>query len=199
MKNERWSTLFPEDRAYLGQTNYKRFLAYQQLGVRPQDVEIVPLFRAQLSSLTRCISRDRGEGNTQSRATIGPFSYLEHSSDPDARKALAAYESVPASYRRLLPPEAFCLAAGVSPRRVLEMIAIVLVQNGGRLTDLRAAVAQKRVLGKTLERALQDEGWRERLTIHKATGAVPTWGWKGGDTAFAPDEAQAEESPNEEL
>jgi hypothetical protein len=103
---------------------------------------------------------------------------LEPSSEPDARKVLAAYESVPASYRRLLPAEAFCQAAGVSPKRVLEMIAIVLVQNGGRLTSVRAAVAQERVLSKTVDRALRDEGWRERLMIHKATGVVPTWGWK---------------------
>jgi hypothetical protein len=170
--------LTPEDREGLGQTNYKRFRAYQQLGVRPQDVEIVPLFRAQLMGLARCISRDRGKGNTPSGTTIGPFSCLEESSDPDARRVLAACKAVPQTYRRLLPPEAFCLAAGVSPRRVLEMIAIVLVQNGGRLTDIRAAVAQRRVLNKTAERALQDEGWRERLTIHKATGLVPTWGWK---------------------
>jgi hypothetical protein len=181
MKNESEIYLTAEDREALGQTNYKRFRAYQQLGVRPQDVEIVPLFRAQLSSLARCISRDRGKGNPQSGATIGPFSCLEQSSDPDARRVLAACEAVPQTYRRLLPPEAFCLAAGVSPRRVLEMLAVVLVQNGGRLTDIRAAVAQRRVLNKTAERALQDEGWRERLMIHKATGAVPTWGWKEFD------------------
>jgi hypothetical protein len=58
------------------------------------------------------------------------------------------------------------------------MIALVLLQNGGRLTSIRAAVEQGRVLGKTVERALQDDGWRERLMIHKATGFLPTWGWK---------------------
>jgi hypothetical protein len=179
MKNERWSTLFPEDRAYLGQVNYKRFLAYQRLGVRPQDVEIVPLFREQLKDLARCISRERHkEKDAQPGSPIGPFSYLEHSSDPDARKVLAAYMSVPASYRRLLPLEAFCVAAAVPPSRVLEIIATVVVKEGARITAVRAAVQQARVLDKTFERALQDDGWRERLTIHKATGAVPTWGWK---------------------
>src|SRR5215469_5967167 len=86
MKTERWSTLLPEDRAYLGQTNYKRFLAYQQLGVRPEDVEIVPLFRAQLMGLARCISRERHKGKaTEPSPSSGPFCYLEQSSDPDAR------------------------------------------------------------------------------------------------------------------
>jgi hypothetical protein len=171
--------LTPEDREGLGQTNYRRFLAFHRLGIRPQDVEIVPLFRAQLMGLARCISRERHKGKgAQPGSPIGPFSYLEHSSDPDARKVLAAYESVPASYRRLLPPEAFCKAAAVSPKRVLLMIAAVVVEEGGRLTAVRAAVHQARVLDKTFERALENEGWRERLTFHKATGAVPTWGWR---------------------
>jgi hypothetical protein len=182
MDNEHEIYLTPEDREGLGQLNYKRFLAYQRLGVRPQDVEIVPLFRAQLTSLARCISRERHKGKgKQPRPPAGPFSYLQPSLDPDAQKVLAAYESVPQSYRRLLPLESFCLAAGVPPRRVLEMIAVVLVQNGGRLTSVRAAIAQTRVMSKTVERALHDEGWRERLTVHKATGAVPTWGWKEFD------------------
>jgi len=174
--------LMPEDREDLGQTNYKRFLAYQQLGVRPQDVKIVPLFRAQLMGLARCISRERHKGKgTRPVSPVGPFSYLEHSNEPDARKVLAACESVPASYRQLLPPEAFCQAAAVPPKRVLLMIAIVIVEEGGRLTDVRAAMRQARVLDKTFEKALQDDGWRERLMIHKATGAVPTWGWKEFD------------------
>jgi len=174
--------LTPEDREGLGQTNYKRFLAFQHLGIRPQDVEIVPLFGVQLRDLARCISRERPKGKgTQPGSPIGPFSYLEHSSDPDARKVLAAYESVPQSYRRLLPLEAFCQAAAVSPKRVLQMIAAVVVEEGGRLTAVRAAVRQARVLDKTFEKALQDDGWRERLMVHKATGAVPTWGWKEFD------------------
>jgi hypothetical protein len=176
---EHESYLTPEDREGLGQCNYKRFLAYQCLGIRPQDVEIVPLFRFQLRDLARCISRERHKGQgTQPVSPVGPFSYLQHSSDPDACKVLAAYESVPASYRRLLPPEAFCLAAGVPPSRVLEIVAAIVVKEGGRLTAVRAAVQQARVLDKTFERALQDDGWRERLMIHKATGFLPTWGWK---------------------
>jgi hypothetical protein len=172
--------LTPEDREGLGQSNYKRFLAYQQLGVRPEDVEIVPFFRAQLMGLARCISRERHKGKPrQPGSPISPFSYLEYSSDADARKLLAAYKSIPRSYRRLLPPEAFCQAAAVSPKRVLLMIAVVIVEEGGRLTAVRAAMRQARVLDKTYDRALQDDGWRERLMIHKGTGALPTWGWKG--------------------
>lgn len=172
--------LTPEDRESLGQTNYKRFLAYQRLGIRPQDVEIVPVFREQLRDLARCISRERGKGRgALPGSPIGPFTYLEHSSDSEARKVLAAYKSVPASYRRLLPPEAFCVAAAVPPSRVLEIVAAIVVKEGARITAVRAAVRQARVLDKTIERALQDDGWRERLMVHKIMGALPTWGWKG--------------------
>ena len=54
-------------------------------------------------------------------AAIYPFDYLRSSEDPDARKVVDVYLSVPESYRRLLPAEAFCRAAGVSPERVLEI------------------------------------------------------------------------------
>jgi hypothetical protein len=171
-----------EDREGLGETNYKRFLAYRCLGIRPQDVEIVPFFRFQLRDLARCVSRERHKGKgAQPGPPIGPFSYLEYSSDPDAHKVLAAYNSVPRSYRRLLPPESFCVAAGVPPARVLEIVAAAVVKEGARITAVRAAVQQARVLDKTFEEALKDGGWRDRLVIHKATGAVPTWGWKEFD------------------
>jgi hypothetical protein len=180
METENEIYLIPEDRESLGQTNYKRFLAFQRLGIRPQDVEIVPLFREQLRDLARCSNRERHKGKgTQPGSPIGPFSYLEQSSDPDARRVLEAYKSVPGSYRRLLPPEAFCLAAGIPPARVLEIIAAVVVKEGARIAAVRAAVAQERVLSKTVDRALQDGGWRERLLIFKSTGLVPSWGWRG--------------------
>lgn len=136
----------------------------------------MPLFRSQLTSLARCIRCERHKRkDTQPGSPIGPFSYLEHSGDPDARKVLTAYKSVQASHRRLLPLEAFCLAAAVPPSRVLELVAAAVVKEGARITAVRAAVAQARVLCKTVERALHNEGWRERLTVHKAMGLVPTW------------------------
>ena len=54
---------------------------------------------------------------------FGTFDCLQASADPDACKVSCVYSSVLESYRRLLAPEAFCIAAGVDPWRVLELIA----------------------------------------------------------------------------
>jgi integrase len=51
---------------------------------------------------------------------IRPLELLLSSEDPEARKVADAYLSVPESYRKLLPLEAYCKAACVSPWRVLE-------------------------------------------------------------------------------
>jgi hypothetical protein len=81
-----------------------------------------------------------------------------------------AYLSVPASYRRLLPPEVFCLAAGVSPWRVLEAITVVAVREGAQASAILAAITHPQVVAKTIERALQDEGVSEREMLLRAVG-----------------------------
>ena len=86
------------------------------------------------------------------------------------------YLSVPESYRRLLPVEAFCLAAGVSPWRVLEGITVVAVRQGAQASAILAAVVHPSVVEKTVERALQDDGTKERMMLHKAVGFLPTRG-----------------------
>jgi hypothetical protein len=161
----------------LGQTDYKRSLAYRYLGISPEEVKPMPFFRSQLRRIARCTARDRGTRNGAG-ARFHPLDYLQSSEDPDARKVLDAYRSVPESYRRLLPPEAFCHVAQVSPLRVLECIATVAVRETALASAVIASLAGPEVVAKTVERALQDDGGKDRLIIHKATGFVPTWGWK---------------------
>src|SRR5713101_7034363 len=103
-----------------GQTGYKRQLAYRRLGISPEDVTCVPFLRADLRRIARHI-RSADKCSPLS-LPIHPLDCLRSSEDPEARKVLDMFLSVPASYRRLLPVEAFCHAAGVSPLRVLESI-----------------------------------------------------------------------------
>jgi len=91
-----------------GQTAYKRQLAYAHLGINPSDVRPVAFFRENL----RRIARQINLGRTKDRM-IHPFDYLLSSTDPDGRKVAKVYLSVPDSYRRLVPPEAFCQAVGL--------------------------------------------------------------------------------------
>jgi hypothetical protein len=143
------------------QTDYKRALGYQQLGVDPKNLQRVPFFAIQLKSIARAADVTRA------------FDLLQGSDDPDARKVSDAYLSVRASYRRLLAPEAFCLAAGVPPNRVLEIVTVIAVRRTGQTSTIVGALALPRVVEKTVKRALQDDGTRERAMLLKAMGFLP--------------------------
>jgi hypothetical protein len=160
-----------EDPIGTGQTAYKRELAYRCLGINPKDVQCVPFLATQLRRIARTV---RGvDTDDPSSAPVRPLEYLRSSEDPDARKVLDAYDSVPESYRRLLRPEDFCHAAGISPWRVLEIITVVAVRQGVQSSALLASMLSPRVVEKTVERALQDDGIRERTMLLKATGFLP--------------------------
>lgn len=152
-----------------GQTGYKRGLAYQHLGIDPQDVERVPFLWPNLRGIARRLNRGRAED----APLICPLDLLQWSEDPEARRVLQKYLSVPESYRRLLPAEAYCCAAGVSPWRVLEVVTGVAVRLGAQASSILAAVWHPRVVEKTIEMALTDEGTADRNTLHRATGFTP--------------------------
>jgi len=154
-----------------GQTGYKRSLSYARLGIDAKDVQRIPYFAAQLKSIARAV---RGADKNGSPAEpVRALDFLKSSENPEARKVLKPYLSIPESYRRLLPPEAFCHVAGVSPWVVLEAITVVAVRQGATASAIVAAISQLRVVEKTIERALQNEGTRERAMMLKATGFLP--------------------------
>jgi hypothetical protein len=145
-----------------GQTDYRRALGYRRLGVDPKSLQRVPFFATQLKSIARAVEATRA------------FDLLLGSEDPDARKVSDAYRSVPASYRRLLAPEAFCLAASVAPNRVLEIVTVIAMRQTGQVSTIVGALALPRVVAKTIKRALQDDGTRERAMLLKAMGFLPS-------------------------
>lgn len=100
--------------------------------------------------------------------------YLSGIDDDEIRALLAKRRSLPHVYARLLPIEAFCLAAGVSPLRVLELLVATIVRQGAQSATIIAAVSHPRVVQKTVEMALTDDGIEDRTTLHKATGFLPT-------------------------
>jgi hypothetical protein len=165
-------------RANLSQTDYKRSLAYKYLGIDPRDVQCTAFFRTDLKRIARLLNRNREKGELHD-SRIRPLELLWSCNDLEARKVLNVYLSVPQSYRRLLPLEAFCHAAAVSPWRILECIAAVAVRQEGQASAVIAAALHVGVVEKMVERALQDGGFRECLMLSKAVGFVPTWGWKG--------------------
>jgi len=154
-----------------GQTDYKRGLAYELLGIKSQDVQRIPYFGPQLRKIARAI---RGADKCRAGNPMRALDLLELSDDPEARKVLEPYLSVPESYRRLLPPEAFCHVAGVSPFVVLEAITVVAVRQGVMASAIVAAINLPRVVQKTVDKALHDDGAKDRAILHRATGFVLT-------------------------
>ena len=172
--NDDKETPRPTVRTSDGQTDYKRELAYQCLGIQANDVQSIPFFAAQLRGIARAVrGADKREPATP---PVRALDYLDRSEDPEARRVAVVYHSVPESYRRLLPPEAFCHAAGVSPWRVLEIVTVVAVRQGAQGAAIVAAVNHPRVVQKTVERALQEDGIEDRMVLHRALGFLPAGG-----------------------
>lgn len=161
--------------------------ALRQLGVSYDDVAALPQITPQLRAISRTIRRagqprrKRGEPN-ENPVPYGPGAdlttawplYLAASDDPDIVKLLAARRSVPPSTARLLPIEAFCAASGVSPLRVIEVLVAAVVRQGAQASTIIAAVSHPRVVQKTVEMALTDDGTEDRATLHKAVNFLPT-------------------------
>ena len=143
-----------------GQTDYKRALAYQLLGIDAKDVQRIPYFSAQLRKIARA-----------SHVSCA-LALLAESDDPNAVKVRSAYLSIPESYRRLLPAEAYCHGAGVSPWLVLDAITIGALRGGVTSSALVAAINGPRVVQKTIDVALTDAGVKERFSFHKNTGWI---------------------------
>ncbi len=146
----------------------RRAIAYQRLGVTEAAVLGQPQITPQLRQIYRAIRK--GDANIPA----DPIYYLRASMDEDARKLMEVYQSIPKVLRGVLPLEAFCLAAGVSTLRVLEIITVTCVRAGATASAIIAHVNHPRVVEKTIEMALTNEGHDDRVILHKAVGFLPT-------------------------
>jgi|SRR5208282_4564611 len=173
-----------------------RTLALERLGVRAEDVARQPRITPQLRMIAATVRRAGQPRVTRRIGTVGAVTvaedtrhavphgpgadlyrawplYLEASESDDARMVMVAYRSIPRHLARTLDIEAFCLAGGVSPVRILEILVGVAVRFGAQASTIIAAVNHPRVVEKTVEMALTDGGVDDRTTLHKATGFLP--------------------------
>jgi hypothetical protein len=151
-----------------GQTAYKRDLAYQHLGIRPEGIEYFPFLRANLRRIGRHLNR----GRTKDAPLLHPFDLLECSEDAEARRLWSVYHKVPITFRKLVRPECFCFAAQVHPMRALELVTAAVVRHGARVSAIPSGLWHPHVVEKTIEMALKDEGIADRNALHRATGFI---------------------------
>lgn len=100
--------------------------------------------------------------------------YLSASEHSDARRVLSTFHSLPRELRRVVPIEAFCVAAAVSPISILEQLFLVCVRQGAQASSLIASINQPRVVEKSVEMALTDDGIDDRTLLARATGFLPS-------------------------
>lgn len=77
--------------------------------------------------------------------------------DPDAGKFLDKFDSVSKTDKNYLSIEEICVAAGVVPKRLLELAVSALVEDGQSAGAIVAATFHPRVIRKTAEAALHDD------------------------------------------
>src|SRR5271154_6959518 len=92
--------------------------SYAIIGVAKQDVDRQPPLTILLDRVKQGIKRMTGEKKVHS-----PYYYLQCSDAPEAKQLLDVYYDgrLTKGQRDVLPLEAFCLAAKVSPLKILEI------------------------------------------------------------------------------
>lgn len=147
-----------------------RAAALTVLEVPESALTDVPKITPQLIIISNLLLR---MGNRINLARQWP-AFLEQTEDPVAWQVIAAYRRVRPCLQRYAPIEAYCLAADVSPSRILEIITGICVRLGAQTSAIIAAVSHPRIVEKSVSMALTDEGIADRTILHKATGFLPT-------------------------
>lgn len=103
---------------------------------------------------------------------------LRLSTDEDTVKFLDKYDSVSDSDMERLSIEEVCVAAGVEPKRLLELAVSSLVEDSQASGAILAAIYHPRVIEATAKEALESWGVDEKRMFLSGSGFLPSA--KGG-------------------
>lgn len=144
--------------------------AYELLGIMEAAAQKQPQITSHLKQLAKAVdAMNPAEGAPK----FSPIYFLRCSDAPEARKFLDVYDSLPNVVRKAVPIEAFCAAASISPLRLLEIIAGTAWRLSASTSTIMHAMAQPKVVKKSIDVALTDEGIADRTILHKAAGFLP--------------------------
>lgn len=133
--------------------------AYERLGITKEEVDKSPVITTVLKVL---------DGGTNSA-----ISFLRSSHEPDARKFLDVYDSLPISVRTLLPIEAFCVAANLTTKRVLEVVTGSCFEQSANVAELISRSARPKLVGISVKQALKPKNFDERKMVLQHEGYAP--------------------------
>lgn len=101
------------------------------------------------------------------------FELLKSSSEVDAQKLVKIFVELGVHDSKYLPLEAYALAAGLTTRRMFELVAGEAFAQSAQESALVAAVAHPNVVRKTVKSALKDKGINDRRILHQHAGFLP--------------------------
>lgn len=133
--------------------------AYERLGITKEEMNAAPRITHILRELPGKLDR--------------AIEFLRGSGEPDARKWLGVYDSVPVSYRKLLPFEAYCVAAGTTTRRMLEVVTGACFEQSDAVAALLSKTAKPAILQRSIKLAQKPKQWEDRKMIMQHEGYAP--------------------------
>lgn len=101
------------------------------------------------------------------------FEYLSGSEEPEARRACELYSILKGKHRKVVPFEAYCVAAKVSVKKMFGIISEEVMDQSSKVSTLLSAAKHPEVVEATIEGALQPHGQVDRKMLHLARGFVP--------------------------
>jgi hypothetical protein len=103
--------------------------------------------------------------------------YLRAADRPEATRIIELWNSTSTTYRRVLPFEAFCVAAAVKPMDMFAIVAVQICFQGGDAAKGLASITRGHAVDGWLARARTPGGWRERRMLAQQIGFVPAGKW----------------------
>lgn len=94
--------------------------------------------------------------------------------DAEIKAFVAAWDGLTKSKKKTTALELVCQQVSLDPSWLFGRISEEVSRRGADCTKLIGALAVPKVLEKTVEVALTDEGWRDRQMVLKAARIIPT-------------------------
>lgn len=101
------------------------------------------------------------------------FEYLSGSEEPEARKLIELRGRLNQKQADAIPFEAYCVAAGISVKKMFGIIAAETADQSAKATMLLSKSRHPEVLQATIDNALTPFGDKDRKMLHQAEGYVP--------------------------
>jgi len=135
--------------------------AYERLGVTESEVSTQV-------KITHIVASLKG-------GATGAIGYLRGCEHEDAKKILAAYDSIPFRHAVLLPIEAFCAASGITTKRALELITSACFEQSAQQTELLVRSMHPDIVQAGLMTAATPgkDGVADRKMVYQHTNFTP--------------------------